>query len=87
MSIRRRESPREVVGVGFTVWDFLCQETKKRVDEDGHDREDVLKYRAEVFLPLMKRLDEYVCRLPVIHLLSNAPNVLRSQRFSPTLLG
>jgi hypothetical protein len=38
---------------------FYKLEVKKGVYVDGHEREDVIAYRQEVFLPLMAELDSY----------------------------
>jgi hypothetical protein len=38
---------------------FYKSEVKKGVYVDGHEREDVIAYRQEVFLPLMAELDSY----------------------------
>jgi len=38
---------------------FYKSEVKKGVYVDGHEREDVIAYRQEVFLPIMAKLDLY----------------------------
>ena len=38
---------------------FYKSESKKGVYIDGHEREDVVRYRQDVFLPKMKELDSY----------------------------
>jgi hypothetical protein len=38
---------------------FYKSEVKKGVYVDGHEREDVIAYRQEVFLPEMAKLDSY----------------------------
>jgi hypothetical protein len=38
---------------------FYKSEMKKGVYVDGHEREDVIAYRQEVFLPIMAKLDSY----------------------------
>ena len=38
---------------------FYASESKKGVYIDGHEREDVVRYRQDVFLPKMKELDLY----------------------------
>jgi len=38
---------------------FYTSESKKGVYIDGHEREDVVRYRQDVFLPKMKELDLY----------------------------
>src|ERR1700733_13250431 len=38
---------------------FYKSEVKKGVYVDGHEREDVVAYRQEVFLPLIAELDLY----------------------------
>ena len=39
---------------------FYKSELKKGVYVDGHEQEDVVKYRQEVFLPLIAELDLYI---------------------------
>jgi hypothetical protein len=41
---------------------FYASESKKGVYVDGHEREDVIAYRQEVFLPKMAELDLYTRR-------------------------
>jgi hypothetical protein len=38
---------------------FYKSKSKKGIYVDGHEREDVVKYRQEVFLPLIAELDLY----------------------------
>ena len=38
---------------------FYKSESKKGVYVDRHEREDVVRYRQEVFLPLIEELDSY----------------------------
>lgn len=42
---------------------FSLKTSQKGVYIDGHEREDIIKYRQEVFLPLMEKLDRCACSL------------------------
>jgi hypothetical protein len=38
---------------------FYLSKSKKGIYVDGHEREDMIAYRQEVFLPMMAKLDLY----------------------------
>jgi hypothetical protein len=59
LSIIERPIARSTAYLWLPRLGFYRHETKKGLYVDGHERSDVIQYRQEVFLPLMKELLSY----------------------------